>query len=100
MSTAPENANAPSKPDAPELHNAHRPHSGIDGATPDEVFYNRRPANLKSRYEPRERWPRGSPCALPLVPMKKRHARDRFALDVSYVDGDRALPVVRLRRVA
>ena len=32
------------------------------GATPDERYFGRRPANRTPRWEPREKWPRASPC--------------------------------------
>ena len=46
-------------------YNEHRPHSGLGGRTPEEVYFRRFPASRRPRYEPRERWPRGSPCAGP-----------------------------------
>ena len=43
--------------------NRHRPHTMLCGRTPDEVYYNLRPAHRAPRFEPRPYWPRGSPCA-------------------------------------
>jgi putative transposase len=51
-------------------YNQHRPHSGLLGKTPVEMFKGKRPANKKPRYEPRLRWPRGSPCAVPWARVK------------------------------
>jgi putative transposase len=43
--------------------NADRPHEVLAGATPDEVYRRTMPACRKPRFEPREQWPRPSPCA-------------------------------------
>jgi len=40
-----------------------RPHQGLGGRTPNEIYRGGTPANTKLRIEPRPRWPRGSPCA-------------------------------------
>ena len=46
-------------------YNRHRPHTWLGGKTPDEVYFGHFPANRRPRFEPRSRWPRGSPCAKP-----------------------------------
>jgi len=51
-------------------YNEHRPHTTLDGKTPNEVYDNAYPANRKPRWEPRPRWPRGSPCAKPQTLVK------------------------------
>src|SRR5207245_2086493 len=48
-----------------DWYNQHRPHSTLGGQTPDELYFERFPANRRPRLEPRSTWPRGSPCALP-----------------------------------
>src|SRR5260221_9232047 len=48
-----------------EWYNRFRPHTTLGGRTPDEAYYHHFPANRRPRYEPRARWPRGSPCAKP-----------------------------------
>ena len=60
------------KRDASELRhfNQHRPHMTLNGATPDEVYFQRRPACRAPRFEPRAAWPRGSP-----VPRRKLSSR-------------------------
>jgi hypothetical protein len=47
-----------------------RPHSFLKGKTPQEVYKDLVPADAKSRFEPRSRWPRGSPCASPQTMIK------------------------------
>ena len=42
-------------------HNTKMPHAAFHGQTPDEVYFNRRPANRRPRLEARAKWPRGSP---------------------------------------
>ena len=46
-----------------EWFNEYRPHSGLDGNSPHEVYHSLPPARQRSRFEPRRRWPRGVRCA-------------------------------------
>jgi len=39
-----------------EWYNEARPHSALDGQTPNEVYNGLRPAHRRPRIEPRERW--------------------------------------------
>jgi transposase InsO family protein len=50
--------------------NQYRPHTYLKGKTPKEAYDGIAPANSKPRYEPRSRWPRGSPCAAPQAKFK------------------------------
>jgi len=80
-------------------HNEHRPHTALGGATPNEIYFSLRPAIRAPRFEPRTRWPRGSPCAGPQVLVKGKPGV-RLDLAVTFEGGRRHLPVVALRRVA
>ena len=80
-------------------YNQHRPHTTLAGKTPDEVYYHRRPANRKPRLEPRELWPRASPCARPQA-LVAGQPGDRFTIVVGFHAGRRHLPVVALQRTA
>ena len=80
-------------------YNTHRPHSKLNGATPLEIYENRKPANLKPRYEPRKRRPKTSGCATPVVPIKGKRGV-RLELHIRFIDKNRNLPVVELREVA
>jgi hypothetical protein len=80
-------------------YNRHRPHTRLDGKTPDEVYRGEYPANRRTRYEPRARWPRGSPCARPWALVRGK-AGARLVLDVSFYHGHKHLPIVRLSRAA
>jgi transposase InsO family protein len=82
-----------------DWYNEHRPHTFLGGRTPNEAYFNRRPANRVPRFEPRARWPRGSPCARPQALIKGRPGV-RLELVVTFEGGHRHLPVVTLRRVA
>ncbi len=79
--------------------NAHRPHTALDGSTPDDVYHSKHPANRYPSVEPRARWPRGSRCAAPNVPIRGRPAA-RLELVVSFHAGNKNLPVVQLKQVA
>ena len=82
-----------------EWYNGHRPHNTLQAATPEEIYFDSPPAAQGPRFEPRRRWPRGSPSAGP--PAKVRgQCGQRIALDVTYLAGRRHLPIVELKKVA
>jgi hypothetical protein len=80
-------------------YNQFRPHSTLEGRTPTEVYEALVPANTKPRFEPRSRWPRGSPCATPQTKIKGRRG-SKLLLVVGYFEGRKHLPVIELKRVA
>jgi transposase InsO family protein len=82
-----------------DWYNEHRPHMTLDGKTPNEVYFKRRAANTKPRIEPRENWPRGSPCAKPQT-LVAGQPGDRFKLQVDFHEGRKHLPIVALKRAA
>ncbi len=61
-----------------------RPHQGLTGRTPDEVYFDREPAIEKPRWEPRAKWPQTSGCAAPYVPVKGERGA-RLELEVRYL---------------
>ena len=77
----------------------HRPHHGLGGRTPREVFLGLAPANEAPRYEPRARWPMRSSCARPFARPKEKPGGE-LELHVEFLDKDKRLPVVTLNRVA
>jgi hypothetical protein len=80
-------------------YNEHRPHTTLKGATPNERYFKRFPANRKPRIEPRPKWPRGSPCARPHALVAGRPGT-QFDMQVEHIDGHKQLPIIRLRRAA
>jgi hypothetical protein len=80
-----------------DWYNSHRPHSYLGGRTPNEVYHDRYPANRKPRFEPRSRWPRGSPCAKPWA-LVRGSPGAKLTLEVSFHAGRKYLPIVELRR--
>jgi transposase InsO family protein len=80
-------------------YNEYRPHTTLDGSTPNEVYFGRRPTNQRPRIEPRAHWPRPSPCARPRT-LVAGQPGDRFTLNVEQFHGRRHLPIVTLRRAA
>ncbi len=88
--------------DLPEIltwYNEHRPHTSLDGRTPNEVYFRRRPANRAPRWEPRCKWPRGSPCARPQTLVKGKPGM-QVELEVDFHAGRKHLPIVQVRRAA
>jgi transposase InsO family protein len=79
--------------------NGYRPHLGLGGQTPKEVYHGRRAANRKPRLEPRASWPRGSPGAMPHANIRGK-CGTKFALQVRFHAGQKQLPIVTLRRAA
>jgi len=82
-----------------DWYNEHRAHETLGGKTPNEVFYSRPAANEQPRLEPRERWPRGSPCAAPQVDIEGEPG-DPIRIEIDCLEGRRHLPIIRTRRVA
>ena len=82
-----------------EWHNEHRPHTWLDGKTPNEVYFGTFPANRRPRFEPRSCWSRGAPCAKPWA-LVRGSPGAKLTLDVSLHGGRKYLPVVTLKRVA
>jgi transposase InsO family protein len=80
-------------------YNEDRPHASLRGCTPNERYFGRFPANRRPRFEPRDRWPRGSPCARPWALVRGKPGA-RLELDVGFHAGRRHLPIVRIRRAA
>ncbi len=80
-------------------YNADRPHSRLAGRTPDEVYFGTFPANRRPRSEPRARWPRRSPCAMPHALLRGR-AGAVVELEVVRLGGRRQIPIISLNRVA
>jgi len=80
-------------------YNAHCPHGWLRGATPDEVYFHRRPACRAPRFEPRPRWPRRSPCAAPQVLVRGQPGA-RLELEVRNHADRRHPPIVTLTRAA
>jgi len=80
-------------------YNAERPHSRFGARTPDEIYFDSFPACRRPRFEPRERWPRRSPCAQPHALVRGRPGAV-VELIIEHRGGRRHLPVVSLRRVA
>jgi len=80
-------------------HNGHRPHSRLDGATPDEIYHHRCRANRAPRFEPRPQWPRRSRCAAPQTLVRGQPGVE-LDIEVRHHAGRRHLPIVALKRAA
>ena len=81
-------------------YNTHRPHEGLGNShTPEEMYRGLPSVTMAPRFEPRRRWPRGSPCAAPRAPVRGRRGV-KLVMNVEYVAGRKHLPVVTLQRAA
>jgi putative transposase len=80
-----------------DWYNEFRPHMSLGGRTPNEVFFNRLPANELPRFEPRPRFPRDSLCAAPYAPIRGRPGQI-VAVEVRHRHG--RLPVVVLKKAS
>jgi len=72
-------------------YNEHRPHAGLAGQTPEEVYRSQPPATALPRFEPRKRWPRG-------VGSRNGPGGVRLVLSLRHYANRRHLPLVELRR--
>jgi len=82
-----------------DWYDGQHPHAGLAGATPDEIYFGRRPAHHRPHFEPRARWLGSSRCARPQAPVRGRPGVP-LALEVRYLEGRAHLPVVLLTRAA
>ena len=82
-----------------DWYNEHRPHMTLGGKTPNELYHDHYPANRRPRLEPREGWPRGSPCARPWALVAGKPG-DRFSAKVEFHAGSRRRPIVSMKRAA
>jgi transposase InsO family protein len=82
-----------------DWYNEYRPHDLHGPVTPDEIYYGRKPAACRPRFEPRRHWPRGSPCAGPQAPIRGRRGQ-QLELNVRFLSGRRHLPIFELKRAA
>ncbi len=82
-----------------DWYNEHRPHATLGGATPNEVHFSRPAACEQPRHEPRDDWPRGSPCAAPQVGIDGNPG-DPIVLEIDCLEGRRQLPILRAHRAA
>jgi hypothetical protein len=80
-------------------YNHHRPHTALAGRTPEERYRRVPAACRRPRLEPRPRWPADSPCAAPPAKLRVR-ADAGLQLLVTWLDRQKHLPIVTLKRVA
>jgi hypothetical protein len=82
-----------------DWYNEHRPHETLNGKTPNEVYFSRPAANEQLRFEPRKRWPRGSPCSSPQASIEGNPG-DPMILEIDCFHGRRHLPIIHARQAA
>jgi transposase InsO family protein len=82
-----------------DWYNDSRPHTRLQGRTPNEVYHRRFPNHRRPRYESRQHWPRGSPSARPWALARNRPGA-RLELKVAFRAGRRDLPIVAIHRAA
>lgn len=82
-----------------DWYNEHRPHEFLVGRTPNEVYHDRPAANEMDRIEVRPHWPPDPSCAAPPAAIDGETGQ-KVLLVVSYHEGRKHLPVIKLRQVA
>lgn len=82
-----------------DWYNGDRPHTWLDGRTPDEVYFGKPAGCCAPRFETRRRWPRRSRCAHPHSEIRGRRGV-RLDLHVGFRARRKHLPVVELRPAA
>ena len=82
-----------------EWYNEYRPHTYLDGRTPNEAALDLPPANESPRLEPRPNWPRKSRCASPQAPVRGDPGA-RIVLSIAYHGSRKHLPIITLKKVA
>ena len=80
-------------------YDQYRPQGTLEGRTPQEVYEDLIPGNTKPRFEPRSRWPRGSPCAAPQANIKGKKG-SKLVLVIGYFEERNHLPIIELKRSA
>jgi transposase InsO family protein len=80
-------------------YNESRPHQGLTGRTPNEVFFAIAPANSRPRLEPRARYPAHASCAAPRAGVRGKSGV-KLELVVNHPDGAPHLPVIEIRTAA
>ena len=75
-----------------------RPHQGLGGCTPLEVYENRIPACRGPRFEPRARYPAPN-SQQPIAPLRAGRGA-KLELVISYFEGAWHLPIVELKAAA
>lgn len=73
--------------------------SGLNGRTPNELYFDSVPKNERPRCEPRRKWPRDALCAAPWAEVKGRRGV-KLELGVRFLEGRRHLPLIELRPAA
>jgi putative transposase len=79
--------------------NSYRPHTALEGRTPDEAYRRIAPANKRPRWEPRQRWPNDANCAGPRAKLRGDPGVC-LELTVTHLNGQQHLPIIKLKRVA
>jgi len=82
-----------------DWYNEFRPHMSLRGKTPNEVYFNRIPANERPRFEPRTKFPRDSLCAAPYTAIRGRRGQI-LELVLRYFADRKCLPLVELKKSA
>jgi hypothetical protein len=84
---------------AARWYNCFRPHTWLGGKTQNERYDSEFPANRRPRFEPRNRWKRGSPCAKPWA-LVRGSPGAKLSIEVRFHEDRMHLPIVTVRRAA
>jgi len=81
-----------------EWYNEHRPHTSLNGKTPNEVYFNLRSKNTLPRIETRPRAKHSTPCAKPRMCIAGR-AGAKIKARLEFLEGRQHLPIIKVERI-
>jgi putative transposase len=81
-----------------DWYNEHRPHTTLNGKTPNEVYYHRHAANAKPRIETRPKVKYSTPCTKPRMCIGGK-AGTKIKLRLEFLEGRLYLPIIHIERI-
>ncbi|MDR2439672.1 MAG: hypothetical protein LBE12_09940 [Planctomycetaceae bacterium] len=81
-----------------DWYNEYRPHTTLNGKTPNEVYYHRHAANAKPRIETRPKVKHSTLCAKPRMCIADKIGT-KIKLRLEFLEGQLYLPLIRIEQI-
>ncbi|MDR2441011.1 MAG: DDE-type integrase/transposase/recombinase [Planctomycetaceae bacterium] len=81
-----------------DWYNEYRPHTTLNGKTPNEVYYHRHAANAKPRIETRPKVKHSIPCVKPRMCIAGK-VGTKIKLHLEFLKGRLNLPIIHVERI-